>query len=1647
MVRLPRQPATILGFARNWAAARLLAFAGLAAAAGAQEAAPATAYERLTTVFAALDHRLPGSDEYALALEAVHRELVAAGLNPRRQTYDTLVPRTTVCNLTVGGKSVSPVHAVNNGLAPPHTGGVLSGPLVMGGNGRLEAFEGLVVEGAVVLLDLEAPGATLAPAFTLGARAVVLMGGENLRSWAAPSFVELGVVPIPTLYVDRRVAEAFGLLAAAGQMASIELAATFETVVGHNLWVELPATEETVFNLGQPEAIILSATLGTYGMVPQFTPDHRRAANAALLAEALCHLADQPRRRTVVAVFFGSHYAAQEGARHFYYAAGGGRGAGTETGVLATRAAMYEQEIRRYRQLIAGCTREDLLESRDDIALEIIVRMREWLVAAVNNINAGQRDLRNDIRYLQRALERTANLSQEARDALRRLGTTAGDVQASERLIAQFEAEVERLTVEKARWNDLRQQITKRLTNREAAAMATQHQVVGEIDRLLRQRLAELEREVGHNASDRELFATFEGKYIIGHFDVDFARDDVPWVLGVIGMLRPFRQESLSLGSFLLHFAELGRVYQQIKDDQWAAPLFEPALRPYYKPSSLCVPGVRMLPTTPGTILGIPGFQMMSVGEALDHDGMPAGAPVSLAGLVPQLAALVDAFGNRPELSLRRPFKAETMEDRLTYTFRGGSTYRGIQVVNFCRASSDVEGPARQGVFAVFGDTGISTPECPPYAFGPINSEGRLFMPMINSAFTRGWWVPIVAIGYTQAGQIDRVGQANGVPTQRMNMFYAHGGGSYSFGFAPDLLGSDLYQPQTVNGRSDAAPKNVFSARAGSLTPYFTDQPIRIKRIGGRGELLLVADEEHPTGIGFPLEAAKMLRLDGVRQGAEDYYVLNESRLRALRERNIVYDSLERVHAEAREHLELAAAARDGLRHALARAHAIAATCLSNRVYGPLRTVTDDLVRAVVVLLLLNIPFAFAMERLICGFTSIYKQVVGFVGFFLATFIVLFFTHPAFSLASAPLIIFLAFVIILLGVITLYIVLGKIKQEIRAIQGLASTVHGRGGDSNTALAAILIGISGMRNRPLKTFLTAVTVTLLTFTILVFGSFTSEYGVVESYLGKGRGDPRIELHTFSYLGLPGELTDAIGELHGDSCHIFRRGGMFMNPTRPSDRGVPPLSPERIFYNPANGQTVAAGALFGLQRQEAQVSEAIAGIVDWRLADGLPHPAIFLSAAMAQELAVQPGDTLLLTGRHFSVAGVIDDEALRAASTIDDTRITPPDFASTIRNMGREQGAGAGERELAEVDVGMFEWFPSSQIAIADLDALEAMYGRHLVHNTFLLLYPKREDVDLEGVARQVATIFQGATHVKSGEGARRMFFTKAVAGSGFGDVLVPLLLGGLIIFSSLMGSIVDREREIFTYSALGLSPPSIGALFFAESAVYSVVGGLGGYLLSQVVAKGLNVAGQMGWFRPPAMNFSSLSSVLTILIVMAVVMLSTIYPAVKAGRSANPGVARKWKMPLPEGDILTFVFPFTVSEPDFKGIVSFIREHFENHADATLGSFAAREVKLFRQTLASGKDSLGIEAEVSLAPFDLGIFQHFRMYSSEFEIKGIDEVVVCMQRVGGTRGSWIRSTRNFADELRQQFLLWRALPIDTVEHYRQQTGRLLAEADE
>ena len=1619
---------------------------------------PGSVYSRLYSEFTSHPNRLVGSDNIDACFRALAAELSAAGLKPRFQTYPSLVQKTDRLILKVDGAEVHGALMLDNGVASWSLPEPISGPVVYAGDGQLASLEGKDFTGAIAVLDIRNRQAAIPEeTFMHGAVAVIIVGDGSISQWDAVDLLVRNASLVPSVYLDAQAAEKAGLLDGKASTASIDAFSRLVDTEGRNLWVVLPGEEGWKGNLDTEEVLMLSATLDTYGFTPDYTPDCRRAANAALLADVLCRMAATPHKRTIVGVFFGSSYAAVEGARHFYYS------------IALTDKSLYTDDL--------TVRKERLLAEKEDVT-----HLRE-LAAQTNVLDSADPDCRTVAQAYKKLLTASVN---RLRDPIGKLNTERaplaeerdfeGDLAPTPerraellRQIAEIDAKIKVLKDQKNAWNSLQDQTAHRhLNTSDPANMAEFRKLQKRICARYDKRLSELDDALRHVETGIAISKVFEDRSLIAHFDFDFAADDKPWLLTVINAYGLFRYDSVDTGVYQPALSAIGGIWRDsaeaadISKSVADAPLFEEALTPFYKPFSLCVPAQRTAPTAITTGMGIIGFEFQTVGEPLNFDAMPVEQPCSLAGLAPQMTAFCNALGDDIRLSIRRVYTPEKIEERLVYLrAKNSRDLTGVKFKNFARESADTEGDAENAIAVYYG---VSMHK---YLVGAtqeprarIEANNAVYMPMVNRKdATADWRGRIWGFGYDENSALERVSlesASRGVQSYPIGLFYAYGGIGFNYGYAADPIGGELYHAKTIIARQDAAFTHTAFVRTGGWEAFFANRPEAFKRIGSNGELILGADEEETMGRGIPLSAASLLHLDGYRQGARDNYFLNDGRLRILRQRNIVSDDLETLHADAKEHLDAAAEAEKGRHWLLARAHSIFASNISNRVYGPLRGVTEDLVQAVVVLLLLNIPFAFAMERLIFGFPSIYKQVIGFAGFFLATFCILFVTHPAFSLASAPIVIFLAFVIILLSVITVAIVMGKIKQEIRAMQGLASTVHGLESDSSTSLAAILIGISGMRNRPLKTFLTSITVVLLTFTILVFASFTSRQGVVETYLGRGDGPDRIELHRFSFLDIDKSLVESVETLYGDRFHVFRRGGLFRNPTIGSQNGSTPLAPERVLYLPRNGKTVELGCIMGVDPAEYPFNPDLA-----RVAPGLaeadksesPQPAaassdsrtpppLYLPELSARTLEAEIGDIVLLNGTPYQFVGTTDGAALQGLSLIDDFKVMPPDFSATVKNTGRTATDGMSAAQFEEMDTGSFEWFSSDKVAVARIADLERDFRWSCFVN-LVFLYPHDESVDIESAGRELAPVFHGSVHCKSSEGARKLFFTKAVAGSGFGDVVIPLLLGGLIIFSSLMGSIVDREREIFTYSALGLSPPDVGALFFAESAVYSVIGGMGGYLLSQVVAKCLNALGRAGVITPPEMNFSSLTSVLTILIVMAVVMLSTIFPAIKAGKSANPGVARRWKMPDPKGNRMDFVFPFTVSEIDFTGILSFIREHFNNHSDATLGAFAARDVKLFRLPGAkNGRDAYGIEANVSLAPFDLGIFQKFRMYSSEFEIKGIDEVVVELERIGGTPTAWVRSNRAFADELRQQFLLWRSLPIETVEHYRAETRKTL-----
>jgi hypothetical protein len=417
-------------------------------------------------------------------------------------------------------------------------------------------------------------------------------------------------------------------------------------------------------------------------------------------------------------------------------------------------------------------------------------------------------------------------------------------------------------------------------------------------------------------------------------------------------------------------------------------------------------------------------------------------------------------------------------------------------------------------------------------------------------------------------------------------------------------------------------------------------------------------------------------------------------------------------------------------------------------------------------------------------------------------------------------------------------------------------------------------------------------------------------------------------------------------------------------------------------------------------------------------------VLLTRSVAAAVGVAPGDRVLLGGVPLAVGRLFDGAAAGAAADMDCGGILPVDFVEA-----RSSQPQAADPMAQLVAPAGWASMPADEVAVVSADTAARLGGAlHAVS------FYTPDTARAARLAQDLARMTPVPVAATAGHGVYRHVLGTVVAASGAGDLLFPILLGGLVIFGTMLGSVADREREIYTFSALGLAPRHVAMLFLSESAVYSLIGGMGGYLLANGTLRALTLLADRGWVTVPEMNMTSTHTIVTMLLVMATVLASAVYPAVRASRSANPGLLRAWRPPPPEGDTMDMLFPFTVSEYDLTGVASFLKEHFDSHSDTGIGRFMARDSRIAREP----DGGLCLRAFVTLAPFDLGVSQDFLLRSAPSRIPGIDEVRIRLGRRSGQPKDWTRLNRVFLDDLRQQFLIWRSLRHDAMEGYRRRT---------
>ncbi len=774
-------------------------------------------------------------------------------------------------------------------------------------------------------------------------------------------------------------------------------------------------------------------------------------------------------------------------------------------------------------------------------------------------------------------------------------------------------------------------------------------------------------------------------------------------------------------------------------------------------------------------------------------------------------------------------------------------------------------------------------------------------------------------------------------------------------------------------------------------------------------------------------------------RAAQDMWIVDDVRMKQLARYGVENQRLFRLHEKARASLLEAKHHLENRIYDRFIAAAREAWGLEARGYPEVKETANDTVRGIIFYFMLLLPFSFFCERLFLGFPDIRKRIIGFASIFIAMFLALRWVHPAFKLSDTPYIIFLAFVILVLGGVSIVIVVSRFTDEVKRMKRAATGVYQEDvGRLSATFVAFTLGISNLRKRPLRTGLTAVTLTLLTFTVL---SFTSIQTYLRFYTLPRHNRPPYQggmVRDRNWRGMQPSVLNYVGS-HFSGFALVAPRAFYIAEKRGERAYVD-------FECIGNGKRSFANGLLGVTPQEVGVMGIDRLLVAGRWFREGERQVVILPGDLADLVGISAADVdagrawVHMMGVDIEVIGILDSKAFDRMKDMDDERLTPIDTTMETTGTSDWRRLSQDPRVVAAEPIEAFVHLDASNTMLlpyafvmetgGTLRSIAVTGFRDAQGNPLSDIRQRIEDF----MARVSLTMFVGI-----GEEVTVYSSIGSTSISGLFNLFIPLLIAALIVLNTMMGAVYERFREIGIYSAVGLAPSHIAALFLAEAAVFATLGATFGYLIGQTVVMVLYEQGALGGL---SLNYSSLSAVSSTMMVMLTVFLSTLYPAKKAEDLSVPDVTRQWAFPDPDGDDWTFDFPFTMGGTEALGMYTFLEKSFESFGEGSIGRFLSEDVRFRSESLATGVE-YQIALRVWLAPYDLGISQDVRMHAVSTGEHDIYRIDVRIRRLSGDVTSWQRVNRGFLNDIRKLFLVWKTMPPETKEDYTRQGGEMLA----
>jgi len=771
---------------------------------------------------------------------------------------------------------------------------------------------------------------------------------------------------------------------------------------------------------------------------------------------------------------------------------------------------------------------------------------------------------------------------------------------------------------------------------------------------------------------------------------------------------------------------------------------------------------------------------------------------------------------------------------------------------------------------------------------------------------------------------------------------------------------------------------------------FLVKSPYRFTPIG----VLANTTEDNPDGWGYTIKAGEQILFHRSRfLYALDLYRVSSRYIAGLEATKIAGTSkIVECRRQASIILEKAHAALLNLSYGGFLRYSVDAWGTILEAYEQARGTSVDIINVLPFFALLLIPFTFLFERLVFHAESGKKRIALMMLIFFITYAFFSFWHPSFRLASNPIMLVICCLIIFLVLPSIWMLLSFISRSLRKLMiktiGLHIVEVGR---TSAALLSFQNGIENMRKRKFRTFLMLLTVTLLVVGVTLFSSLTTIQTVRLKSLQITPPYEGILIYYPPAWGTP--VTSSVAEYvkaaYPGEVDVSRISWLYSGATRDN--------PDVLLMISCGEKEHGLYVLMGIERPPFWLN--FVNFTGRWFVEGETN-SIILPKSVLDALDAHIGDKVRILDMDLTIVGSVDDRFLQDVTDLNTESILPIDRR---------------EEDLPPV--------PTDQLAIIPYDLIRQFKGSWLASITVI---PKNSSM-VKQISTEILKILKDINMV-SGVGNEIIFygFSTVIQVFGWQMQIVPVAIAGFMILNIILGSIKEREREIFIYSSVGLSPLHIAFMFLADSMIYAVVGGVLGYISAMALYQVISPI-TLGALE---MNYSSLFVTSSLGGMMLVTIASAIYPAIKASRIVTPSLERAWRIKTkPMGDLWEIPLPIRLeSDSDASGASNFLLE-FINVQVGETGKFSPEKIEF-----SEDGELLEITSQMRLAPYDRGIKQEAKIQLVKDRTMNKWNVKLVLRRMDGSHSDWIRLVRGFIDDLRKQFLLWKAMSPEEKKRY-------------